>query len=117
MSRRLFASPTTLGTFTEPARGAGVAGGSRRLARAVRAGLEPLEARVLFSTVAKVTDLAGDVATFSGLTIDGQGNLFGVSTYGGSSGVGTVFEIPAGGTTRQAKVVAEFDGSNGSYPS
>ncbi len=40
------------------------------------------------------------------LTLDGNGNLFGTTSYGGPSGQGTVFEIAAGSTT--VTTLAEF---------
>lgn len=62
------------------------------------------------------------LASFSGadgrnpispLTLDAAGNLFGTTPSGGSSGDGTVFEIPSGGSLT---TLASFNGANGSAP-
>lgn len=49
------------------------------------------------------------------LLMDGLGNLFGTAQFGGSGWVGTVFELPIGGTAIQA--VGTFNIANGAYPS
>jgi len=47
-----------------------------------------------------------------GVTIDGAGNIYGTTVYGGSSGSGTIFELVKGATT--VTTVASFTGPNGS---
>lgn len=47
------------------------------------------------------------------LTLDAQGNLYGVTSRGGTYEVGTIFVIPAGTTALTA--LASFNGYNGSY--
>jgi uncharacterized repeat protein (TIGR03803 family) len=55
---------------------------------------------------------------YAGLIIDANGNLFGTTAGGGSSGTGTVFEISKGtsGYSSTLSTVANFNGTNGSYP-
>jgi len=50
------------------------------------------------------------------LILDGQGDLFGTTEYGGAGGnnMGTVFELPAGG--HSIDTLFSFDGANGAYP-
>ena len=50
----------------------------------------------------------------AGLIVDAAGNLYGMTTYGGPSDLGTVFQIAAG--THTLTTLATFDGGNGSYP-
>ena len=50
----------------------------------------------------------------STMYIDGQGNVFGTTEYGGTSNEGTIFEIAAGSGTIRALV--SFKGTNGSAP-
>jgi uncharacterized repeat protein (TIGR03803 family) len=50
----------------------------------------------------------------SGLIRDSKGNLFGTAVSGGTSGHGTVFELPFGSQT--IKALASFNGSNGASP-
>ena len=50
----------------------------------------------------------------SGVTLDSQGNLYGVTSNGGANGYGTVYEIAKGGRT--VMTIAAFDGTNGAYP-
>ena len=45
---------------------------------------------------------------------DATGNLYGTTFFGGPSGLGTVFTLPAGSST--ITTLAAFDGTNGSYP-
>jgi uncharacterized delta-60 repeat protein len=88
----------------------------RRRTSAVRAAAEPLELRVLLSsyTISAPVSLTASTATSAGLVSDSSGDLFGVTTSGGTNDDGTVFEIPAGTTT--PKTIATFDGTNGSQP-
>ncbi len=51
---------------------------------------------------------------YASLVEDSNGNLFGATTEGGSSGNGTVFEVAAGSGT--ITDLASFNGANGSYP-
>jgi uncharacterized repeat protein (TIGR03803 family) len=50
----------------------------------------------------------------SGLLMDGSGNLYGTTTYGGASNDGTVFEVAAGSNT--ITTLASFTGGNEAYP-
>ena len=51
----------------------------------------------------------------NGLSLDGQGNLFGTTTgEGGANGDGMVFKVAAG--SRVVTTVASFDGINGEFP-
>jgi uncharacterized repeat protein (TIGR03803 family) len=50
----------------------------------------------------------------SGLTMDSSGNLYGTTSYGGSSGAGTVFEITHGSTA--ITTLASLNRTNGRYP-
>ena len=54
-------------------------------------------------------------APSGGVVLDGAGNLFGTTQYGGSSYDGTVFEIAAGSNT--ITTLANFTGDNGANPS
>ena len=49
-----------------------------------------------------------------GLTADASGNIYGTTYQGGSSDVGTAFEIVSG--TEVVKTLVTFDGTNGSTP-
>jgi uncharacterized repeat protein (TIGR03803 family) len=49
----------------------------------------------------------------AGVVLDGSGNLYGVTSAGGASGLGTVFKLTAGGTF---SVLHDFGGSDGSGP-
>ncbi len=49
-----------------------------------------------------------------GVILDAGGNLFGTTYSGGTSGYGTVFEIPSGTTT--VATIASFNGTNGESP-
>jgi uncharacterized repeat protein (TIGR03803 family) len=49
-----------------------------------------------------------------GVVLDGAGNMFGVTTFGGTSDAGTVFEVPAGGGS--ITTLVNFDVSNGANP-
>ena len=51
----------------------------------------------------------------SGLTFDSSGNLYGTALSGGASGAGTVFKLPAGGTS--VTVLYALPGTNGALPS
>jgi uncharacterized repeat protein (TIGR03803 family) len=51
---------------------------------------------------------------YAGLLIDGSGNLYGTTLYGGANSDGTVFEVPAG--TNTVSILVSFDGANGDSP-
>src|SRR5208282_2173298 len=56
---------------------------------------------------------------FTGLIFDSAGNLYGTTAYGGSSGVGTVYELsPISGGAWQETIVHNFNYSatDGAYP-
>jgi uncharacterized repeat protein (TIGR03803 family) len=72
---------------------------------------------------AKATVLYNAVDTYGSnpegaLIADANGNLFGTGLYGGTSGLGTVFEIAktTTGYTAKPSVLMSFDGSNGASP-
>jgi uncharacterized repeat protein (TIGR03803 family) len=83
-------------------------------------------------TVFEITRTAGDYADtptvlisgsggwvpFTRLITDSGGNLFGTTEFGGTNGVGTVFEITrtAGGYAGTPTVLASFSGADGTYP-
>jgi uncharacterized repeat protein (TIGR03803 family) len=53
---------------------------------------------------------------YGGLLMDGAGNLFGTTYYGGASGLGTVFELtPARGAYRERVLYSFKGGSDGSF--
>jgi uncharacterized repeat protein (TIGR03803 family) len=63
-------------------------------------------------------DTAGGVVDganpWGGLVRDSEGNLYGTTVYGGSSGYGTIFELAVGGTET---LLHQFSGSSdGAYP-
>ncbi|HXM23772.1 MAG TPA: choice-of-anchor tandem repeat GloVer-containing protein [Terriglobales bacterium] len=55
---------------------------------------------------------------FGGLTMDGKGNLYGTTSEGGASGLGTVFELSKSGSSWTETVLHNFAGgsSDGAYP-
>jgi uncharacterized repeat protein (TIGR03803 family) len=53
-------------------------------------------------------------APYAGLVMDGSGNLYGATVFGGASGDGTVFELAHG--TGTITSLASFNGSNGQEP-
>jgi len=55
---------------------------------------------------------------YSGLTIDGMGNLYGTTYNGGSFGTGTVFKLAPNGSGGFTETVLHnmFGGSDGSHP-
>lgn len=57
---------------------------------------------------------ANGAAPYGGVTLDGQGNLYGTTGAGGSSGYGTVFKIDLSSNTLTTLV--NFDGANGDIP-
>lgn len=59
-------------------------------------------------------DSVSGARPYGGLVLDAAGNLFGTATYGGSSGVGTAFQIAAG--SNAFTTLFNFDNSNGTYP-
>jgi uncharacterized repeat protein (TIGR03803 family) len=66
----------------------------------------------IVTTLASFTGSNG-INPNGGVIVDGNGNLFGVTTVGGSNNLGTVFELPAGSNTITA--LASFNSSNGGY--
>jgi uncharacterized repeat protein (TIGR03803 family) len=65
------------------------------------------------STLATFSN-SGEYYTAATLTADSAGNLFGVTRYGGSTGMGTVYEIPKTGSTYGTPTtLATFTGTNG----
>ncbi len=68
------------------------------------------------TTIASFTGSNG-ADPLAGLLIDGAGSLFGTTWHGGTSNVGTVFEIAKTGSTYGSiAVLASFNGTNGSVP-
>jgi len=57
---------------------------------------------------------ANGAGPYGGLIMDGSGNLYGTTAYGGAGQVGAVFEVAAGSNTITA--LASFDGTNGANP-
>jgi len=53
-------------------------------------------------------------ASFSGVTLDSRGNLFGTTAYGGAYNAGTVYEIAKG--SNALTTLASFNGKNGANP-
>lgn len=49
-----------------------------------------------------------------GITVGPNGNLYGVTEFGGDAGVGTVWELPKGSST--ISPLSSFTGSDGQYP-
>ncbi|MFY9645843.1 MAG: choice-of-anchor tandem repeat GloVer-containing protein [Terriglobales bacterium] len=55
---------------------------------------------------------------YAGITFDSAGNIYGTTTAGGKSSDGTVFELvaPVGTGAYKEKILASFDGTDGSQP-
>jgi uncharacterized repeat protein (TIGR03803 family) len=52
-----------------------------------------------------------------GITIDGEGKLFGTTQYGGAANLGAVFEVrPVAGGSAKERVIFEFPSSDGANP-
>jgi uncharacterized repeat protein (TIGR03803 family) len=66
------------------------------------------------TTLASFNGTNGD-APYAGLVMDGQGNLYGTTDYGGASGHGAVYEVANG--SNSITTLASFNGADGSYPS
>jgi len=77
--------------------------------------------------IAKGTSTITDLASFTGagtngaypyagVTFDSSGNLFGTTTYGGASGLGTVYEIAHGTNTFTDLASFTGNGTNGARP-
>lgn len=70
------------------------------------------------------TNVAATLASFGGgsggstpigpMAIDSTGDLFGVTAYGGANGLGSIYELPHGGTS--IVTLTSFDGVNGATP-
>jgi uncharacterized repeat protein (TIGR03803 family) len=59
-------------------------------------------------------DGAGGAAPSGNLVMDGSGNLYGTTSYGGASNDGTLFELAAGSGT--IATIASFNGTDGMHP-
>jgi len=70
---------------------------------------------VLYSFCAQTNCVDGE-QPYSGVVMDGSGNLFGSSVAGGSAGLGVVFELSPNDSQWTYSVSDNFIGSNGSYP-
>ena len=66
-----------------------------------------------FHVLAPFTNAAGD-GPATGIVIDSQGNIFGTSSFGGTSDLGTVWELGQGSNAIQT--LASFNGTNGARP-
>ena len=73
---------------------------------------------VEYNLAARTTKFLADFGTVgiasanNDLSFDGQGHLIGTSAYGGASGNGTIFSFDL--ASQKLKVLASFDGTNGS---
>ena len=66
------------------------------------------------TTIATFNGTANGANPLGGLTADASGNLFGTTSGGGATGLGTVFEIPrSGGAYGTLTTLATFTGFNG----
>jgi len=65
-----------------------------------------------FTTLVSFASAIGESP--SGIAVDGYGNLFGTTRYGGATGWGTVFELV--GSTHVLTTLATFNGTNGQFP-
>ena len=70
---------------------------------------------VMASAVETLVSFSNVPNPSGGLVQDSQGNLFGVTSQGGSSGKGTVFEVASGSST--ITTLASFTGAKGADPS
>jgi uncharacterized repeat protein (TIGR03803 family) len=77
------------------------------------AGPRPAAAQYTLTPLANFTGANG-ANPVGGLVRDVQGNLFGTTQYGGTNGLGTVWELAAGGGT--ITPLASFTGANGAAP-
>jgi uncharacterized repeat protein (TIGR03803 family) len=70
--------------------------------------------KILYHFRNDTTDGSGP---FGGVVFDAAGNLYGTTTFGGPSNLGTVFELARVGDYRyQEKVLWSFDGPDGNGP-
>lgn len=69
-----------------------------------------------FQTLASLNYATTGSGVLAGLTMDANGDLFGVAQSGGSGGVGTAFELVNTGSVYSIQTLASFSGANGSYP-
>jgi uncharacterized repeat protein (TIGR03803 family) len=65
------------------------------------------------TTIATFDGLQGK-EPWAGLYLDGDGNLYGTTLFGGNSNNGTIYRVAVG--THTFSTLASFDGANGSYP-
>jgi len=70
---------------------------------------------VLYSFCAQSQCVDGE-NPFSGVVMDGAGNLFGTTDYGGSVAKGALFELSPNGSQWTYNVLQSFDGSDGEFP-
>ena len=82
--------------------------------RAMRTGVEDLERRVMLTGILHSFSGVDGGGPTSNLIKDSNGNLYGTTTTGGDSGLGTVFELSADAST--IKTLVSFNGSNGATP-
>jgi uncharacterized repeat protein (TIGR03803 family) len=65
-------------------------------------------------SIQAVFDGTGGKHPVGDLVADNKGDLFGVTSFGGTDDLGTIFELPAGAST--VTTLVSFDGDNGSMP-
>jgi uncharacterized repeat protein (TIGR03803 family) len=66
------------------------------------------------TTLASFDSTNGSGPGLGAITLDGSGNLYGTTKFGGASNNGTVFEVAAG--SNAITTLADFNASNGSRP-
>ena len=69
-----------------------------------------------FQSLASLNYATTGSGVVAGLTMDAQGDLFGVAQYGGSASYGTVFELVKTSSGYTTQTLANFTGDNGSFP-
>jgi uncharacterized repeat protein (TIGR03803 family) len=75
--------------------------------------LQALEDRITPSLISTSLVAPYGIDCYANLLLDGSGNLYGTTTEGGGSGLGTVFELTAGASSRTASVSGSPDASRG----